>query len=195
MDKNAFPGIDSIRRYSVARPGGWTIFGNAEQFDSLPQETKDQVVFLNADASRFVSDYFEIARLMTGGGWDPFAGGNFKSVDRFNGFYHGEESRQLLKKWLYHRGLPFSAWVFILQNSHEVIMTTWKMVIRYSAYIFYGDDVAVFDRTLNWCLFYYHDDVMFFGKDRVVDTAEDERMMMELNERKRKYPQFRHPFL
>jgi hypothetical protein len=69
------------------------------------------------------------------------------------------------------------------------------MLLRFSPFIFYGDDVAVFDRSINWCLFYYHENDMFFGKDRKYDAGENERMMAELNERKKKYPQFRHPYL
>lgn len=187
--------IDKIHEFSIPRPTGWTVFGNAETFEALPKETRDQVIFLDKEASAFVSDYFSIARLLTDGGWDPFSGGNFKSVDKCYEFFQDDESRQKLKKWLYQRGIPFKNWVFILQNSEEVVMCTWKMAIKFSGDIFYGDDVAIFDRTLNWCLFYYHDDVMFFGKDRIVDSSDDERMMKELNERKQKFPKFRHPFL
>jgi len=72
---------------------------------------------------------------------------------------------------------------------------TWKMLIKYSDCLFIMDDVMVFDNTLNWCLFFFHEDKMFFGKDNIYDPTEDLKRMEELNERKRKYPDFKHPYL
>lgn len=187
--------LNNIKQFSEPRPAGWTAFGNAEQFDALPDATRDQIFFLNKEATRFLSEFLEVANLITGGGWNPFAKGNFKQVEEFHQFFHGEESRQALKKWLYRRGVPFATWVFLLQNSENAILTTWKMTLRYSPFIFYGDDILVFDRTLNWCLFYYHENNMFFGRDNIYDPREDEKKMQEWNERKKKYPQFRHPYL
>lgn len=188
--------LENIKNFAVPRPDGWTIFGNAAQFDALPEATKDQVFFLSPEATDYLFDYIHIVQLITGGGWDPFAKGNFKTVETFHAFYGENKSRELLKKWLYHRGLPFSTMVFLLQNSNEpAILTSWKMILRYAPFIFPGDDVLVFDKTLNWCLFYYHENELFFGKDNVYDPAEDEKKMEALNERKKKFPQFRHPYL
>ena len=187
--------LENIENFAIPRPDGWTIFGNAAQFDALPEATKDQVFFLSQEATDYLFDYVHIVQLITGGGWDPFAKGNFKTVETFHAFYGDEEGRQLLKKWLYRRGLPFSNRVFLLQNSNEsAILTTWKMLLRYAPFIFPGDDVLVFDKTLNWCLFYYHENKLFFGKDNVYDSSEDEKKMEALNERKKKFPQFRHPY-
>jgi hypothetical protein len=187
--------LENIKDFSIPRPNGWTIFGNAAQFDALPEATKDQVFFLNKEASQYLLDYAHTVQLITGGGWDPFAKGNFKTVETFDKFYSDEESRQALKKWLYHRGIPFGNFVFLLQSTEDAILTTWKMILRYSPFIFPGDDLMIFDQTLNWCLFYYHDDKLFFGKDNVYDPSDDEKKMEELNERKKKFPQFRHPYL
>lgn len=185
----------NIKQYSEPRPNGWTAFGNAEEFDALPAAKREQVFFLNKQATDYLFHYLEFGNLVTGGGWEPFARGNFKHVEEFHDFFHGDKSRQTLKKWLYRRGLPFATEVFLLQNSEHAILTTWKMVVRYSPFIFYGDDVLVFDHTLNWCLFYYHENNMFFGRHNVYDPSEDEKKMREWNERKKKYPQFRHPYL
>jgi hypothetical protein len=101
-----------------------------------------------------------------------------------------------MKKWLYNRGLAFQSEVFVLSNSKDQAMfTNWKMVLRYAQDIFGFDDTAVFDHTMEWCLFYYHEDQMFFGKGRFYDPAEEEEKMKALNERKARYPQFRHPYL
>lgn len=187
--------LDHILNYTVPRPDSWTLFGNGEQFDALPAETKDQVLFLNREASDYLLDLLHVSRLVTGGGWDPFTKGNFKTVETFDQFNSSDESRQLLKKWLYRRGLPFSGQVFLLTNVDCAIITTLKMVIRYSADIFPFDDTVIFDRTLNWCLFFYHENLMSFGRDKMHDASEDEKMMAALNERKKKFPQFRHPYL
>lgn len=187
--------LENIKNFSVPRPEGWTVFGNAAQFDALPQATKDQVFFLSPEATDYLLDYVHTVQLITGGGWDPFAKGNFKTVEIFDAFYGDEESRQVLKKWLYHRGLPFGNMVFLLQANESAILTTWKMILRYSAFIFPGDDLLIFDKTLNWCLFYYHDDKLFFGRDNVYDPSEVDKKMEALNERKKKFPQFRHPYL
>jgi hypothetical protein len=187
--------LENIISYTIPRPNGWTVFGNAEEFDALPVATKDQIFFLTREATGNLIDLAHTARLVTDGGWDPFSKSNFKTVETFRDFWSNDESRQLLKKWLYHRGIAFSNKVFLLQNSELGILTTWKMVLRYSPFIFPGDDTMIFDRTLNWCLFYYHEDMMFFGRDISYDPSEDEKKMEELNERKRKFPAFRHPYL
>lgn len=186
--------LQHISDFSVSPPPGWTIFGSEEQFRALPDATKDQIVFLDKQATDYLLDLAHTSRLITSGGWDPFKD-NFRSVETFNRFSCTDESRQLLKKWLYHRGIRFSNQVFVLQNNDNAILTTWKMILRYSPVIFPGDDVMIFDQTLNWCLFYYHEDMMFFGRDKIYDPSQDDQKMQELNERKRKFPQFRHPYL
>ncbi|WP_028786931.1 hypothetical protein [Terrimonas ferruginea] len=187
------PGLDTILQYTLPATPQWSIFGSADEFNNLPDATKDQVSFLNKKATDYLSDLLHTARLITGGGWEPFQQ-NFKMVETFDQFYADDESRQLLKKWLYHRGIPFSNQVFLLQTNENAVVTTWKMILRYSPFIFPGDDVAIFDQTLNWCLFFYHENKLFFVRDRLYDPAEDEQRMQELNERKKKYPQFRHPY-
>ena len=74
------------------------------------------------------------------------------------------------------------------------IYTTWKMVVKYSPDIFFGNDVIVFDKTLNWCLFYFHHDHLFFGRDNVYDSSEDDERMAGLNEMKKMYPHFKFPY-
>jgi hypothetical protein len=187
--------LSNILQFTVPVPEDWTAFGNAAEFATLPDETKDQVYFLNSEATDYLFDLIHSAALVTGGGWDPFAKGNFKNVEQSNGFPTDDEGRQAMKKWLYHRGIPFSDQVFLLEQSRHAIATTWKMLIRYSPFIFPGGDVVVFDRTLNWCLFYYHENEFFFGRNRQYDSSADEIRMQELNERKKKFPGFRHPYL
>ena len=147
-------------------------------------------------AQKYIFEFASSAHLVTGGFWDPFAKGNFKTVEEFDRFYGIQASKQDLKKWLFNKGIAFHTWIFVLMAANEPpMLMTWKMMLKYVEYIFFGDDVMVFDKTLNWCLVYFHENQMFFGKDKVFDPAEDEQRMKELNERKKKYPQFKHPFL
>jgi len=134
--------------------------------------------------------------MITGEFWDPFAKGNFKTVETYDRFYGIQASKQELKKWLFNRGIAFPTWVFVLMAANEPpMLMTWKMMIKNVEHLFFGDDVMVFDKTANWCLVCYHGKRMFFGRDKIYDPAEDERTMTELNERKKKYPRFKHPFL
>lgn len=173
------------------------MFGSAEEFDALPETYKDQIIFLNKDAEKYLYEFVEHAGLLTGGGWDPFAKGNFKTVEEFEHAVGNLDNNQLLKKWLFNRGIPFRTWVFVLFDggNTQPLLITWKLFIKYANDIFGTGDVMVFDQTINWCLFNYHEGQLFFGKDNIYDAVADEQKMMELNERKKKFPQFRHPYL
>lgn len=187
--------LEEIGSCVMPRPEGETIFGSAQEFDSLPAATRDQISFLNREATDYLIFLAQGSRLITGGAWDPFAEKNYKTIEVFEDFRNTDESLQHLNKWLYQRALPFSGRVFLLQDNDPAVFCTWKMIIRCASLIFPFGDVAVFDRTLNWCLFYYHGDRMFFGRDRTYDPSKGEKMMEELNERKRRFPSFRHPYL
>lgn len=188
--------LTNIKKFVVARPEGWTLFGNGAAFDQLPETHQAQILFLDNTASKYIWDFSSNAHLLTGGGWAPFEKGNFKTVEEFTDFRRTDESKRLLKKWLYNRGIAFDTWVFLLEDGNDqAILTTWKMVIKYSADLFIMSDMMIFDNTLNWCLYFFHEDKLFFGKDNVYDITEDHQRMEALNERKKNFPQFKHPFL
>lgn len=185
----------NIRHYTTARPAGWTLLGTEAEFDALPPTHQAQVLFLDPQASAYIHQFLDAAGLVTGGLWEPFAQGNFRDVATFSDFRRTDESRQALKKWLYRRGLPFGTWVFVLSNNDHPLLMTWKMLIKYADRMFTIDDVVVFDPTQLWCLVFFHEDQLFFGKDKVYDPAGDEARMRALNEKKRRFPHFRHPYL
>ncbi len=171
------------------------MFGSLDDFDALPPTHREQICFLDKTAQKYIFKFIDNAGLLTGGGWDPFAKGNFKVVEEYQGCYRGEECQHSLRKWLYRRELPFSNEVFLLSSAEDSLLTTWKMVVKYS-HLFLGfSDTMVFDRTLNWCLFYYHESQMFFGRDNTYDVSPHEKEMEALNEKKRLYPRFRHPYM
>jgi len=177
--------IENIRRYQIERPGHWSLF--AEDLDRLQPEHKDQITFLDNTATEFLYDLLKAAKLIASND-NPFSKNNFKSVEQYSNMV--EEAG--LKKWLYNRGIPFKSEVFLLGD--DGILTTWKMIVKYAPDLFFGNDVVVFDKTLNWCLFYFHHDHLFFGRDNVYDSTNDNIKMDEINRLKKKYPKMNFPY-
>jgi len=188
--------LTNIKDFTVDKVKSWSLFGTDEEFNALPVTHQDQIFFLDKNASKYIYEFSARANLTTGDVWDPFAKGNFKKVEEFNEFYRNEESQAKLKKWLYNRGIAFKTWVFLLPNFNDYpILTTWKMVVKYSDVLFSSDDIMVFDQTINWCLFFFHENHLYFGTDKIDNLTEGDLMMQILNEKKKKYPNFKHPYL
>lgn len=189
--------LENIRSFTTGKPDSWSLLGTPDDFEALPPTHKEQIRFLDKAATDYIYQFSgPSANLLSGDVWNPFAKGNFKQVEKFTDFIQCEESRQQLKKWLYRLGIPFSTEVFVLPNGdRQPMLTTWKMVIRYSADLFTIFDIMVFDRTQQWCLFFFHENELFFGKEPFYDPTEAEARMQALNERKKKFPQFKHPYL
>ncbi|MDB5253362.1 MAG: hypothetical protein JWP27_2531 [Flaviaesturariibacter sp.] len=187
--------LSTIGSSATGHPGGQTPFGDARDFDAMPETHQAQISFLAAKATTYLHQLIETARIMTGPPWDPFAKGNFRSVDKHHGYSATGPLADDMRKWIYRRGLPFAAPVFVVPNFNEhAVMTTWKMVVKYAPDVFNHDDIAVFDHTFRWCLFGFHEGTLFFGKDPVYDPTEDEQAMQALNKRKQEFPMFRHPY-
>lgn len=187
--------LNNITSFTLGQPPAHNPLGTAAEFLALPETHQQQILFLNKEGSRFVDQLGASAHLLTGDVWDPFEKGNFKTVETFNTFYYDGSHKQELKKWLYQRGIPFRSWTFVRFNGNDdPMMMTWKMVIKYCTDLFIMNDVMIFDQTRNWCLFFFHEDKLFFGKDNIYDNTDDEKMMEELNERKKKFPLFKHPY-
>jgi hypothetical protein len=79
---------------------------------------------------------------------------------------------QLVRKWLYERAIPFKRQVFVLWDRHTAAITTWKMMLRYWDAFWYpsSDDVIVFDASLLWLLFLWHEEEAFFASSPERDT-------------------------
>jgi hypothetical protein len=180
--------LDDIKKYAVERPDRWTMFGYPDDYDKLPQTHRDQIIFLNKEANTYLYGFLNGAKLYDTND-NPFRKNNFKHISEYTIKQDGEKE---LKKWLYNREIPFKTPVFLHEDSF--IYITWKMVVKYSPDIFHGDDVIVFDKTLNWCLFYFHHDHLFFGKDNIYDPKEDEEHMAVISELKKQYPHFKFPY-
>jgi len=189
--------LEHLRDYTLPETPGFNPMGWAGDIRLYPETHRAQMAFVNQEGARFLHRLLVSAYIMTGDVWEPFAKGNFRDVETRKGLFPlaGKELADL-KKWLYRKGISFDTEVFVVPNYNDYpVITTWKMVIHYAGTIFNGDDIAVFDRSTNWCLFYFHEGELFFGKNKCYDPAADEAMMQELNDRKQKFPRFRHPYL
>ncbi len=183
--------LQNIKSHNISRPGVWTLFGSPEDFDNFPQEHKDQILFLDKPAGKYIYGFAASADLVSDDTSDPFHKNNFKTIEEFKEL--ADESK--LKKWLYRRRIPFGNWVFVLPAYNDYpIYTTWKMIIKYNSTILFSSDVLIFDNTLNWCLFYFHHDHLFFARDNIYDPTDKYKKMEQLNELKGKYPNFKFPY-
>lgn len=188
--------LSNIKNFSIPPPANGTIFGSATDFYALPETHKAQILFLDKAAEKYLYEFIEHAGLLTGSGWDPFKEGNFKTVEQYEQAGDLQTNLPLLKKWLYNRGIPFRNWVFVLCDTRsQPLLMTWKMVLKYASDLFLIGDTLVFDQTLNWCLFSYHEGQLFYGKDAIFDSTANDAYMKKLNDRKKNFPQFKHPFL
>lgn len=179
----------NIIEHEIERPDVWTSLGSSEVFDSLSDEFKDQIKFLDKEASDFLYRYFKVSKFHTGPMWEPFAKKNFKYVESLP--LAAEDD--MLGKWLYNKGIPFSKWVFVLPNyGGQPLMMTWKMVIKSCGALFWGDDVVIFDESNQWCLTYWHEDEMFFGRINTTDPEIGYEEVERMNELERKYPGYKH---
>lgn len=138
-----------------------------------PEEHLDQIFPLNKKASSFLWNLETWTGITT---YYNNLGRYFKDTERFS---FGSNMEKQVKKWLYNRGIKFDQIVFIPMQPDRAIALTWKMVIHYSPDLFFGHDLAVWDRTLNWVLIYDHNDIFNFGKNRIYDGQKE---MLKMNE-------------
>ena len=182
--------FDNIHSYEIKPPDSWTYFGSPDDFDALSKEHKDQIKFLSKEASDFLYQFFSASKLHTGPVWDPFQKGNFKHVDQIS----LDQEESIIKKWLYNRGIPFSKWVYVLPGFQDTpAMMTWKIVVKYCTTLFFRDDIVIFDKTNQWCLSYWHEDVMFFGKINTVNPEVGYQEMKLMNQKEQQYPGYKNP--
>ena len=78
--------LTNIKHFTTDRPENWTLLGSPEDFDRLPEHHKAQILFLDKAADKFIYEFSSSAKLITGDLWEPFAKGNFKTVDKFSNF-------------------------------------------------------------------------------------------------------------
>lgn len=158
-------GIDNLELHTInlqAHPMKWLF--ELEEEVPPPEEHKDQIFPLNKDAANYLWEYETKIKIQN---LNPTDHSIFKTLKEFK---CGTDQAQELKKWLFNLGMPFHTKVFVSLQPHDGFILTWKMVIKYSSNLFLGYDLILWDKTLNWVLFYHHDDVLRFGKDRIYNA-------------------------
>ncbi len=99
----------------------------------------------------------------------PFTEGYFRSVTGTAvGDSHGDAAEgKRVRKWLYQRGVPFRARVWLSYQPDCAIETTWKVLVKYWTAFYYpiSDDLTVTDGSLTWALLLHHEHEVFFGSN------------------------------
>lgn len=160
-------------------PDVWSFLWSAEEAEKISTEHKDQIHFLNENGTKLINEFLDSSKMTQGLPYEPFKK-YFKTIDEFR---VTENCDSEIKKWLYDKGIPFSKYVFIdCDRSGQSVMLTWKMVIKYWQGIFFADDIVIFDSSLEWGIFYYHESELYFGTDVIFDRKAEEQKTIELNE-------------
>ena len=117
-----------------------------KDYNQLPQSHLDQIRPLDQPAAKFLWEFIGA----TGMHQDvPFKRNFFRNIDKARIF---EGNEREIKKWLYQRGMPFDKMVFLSYQPDTAIVVPWKLLIKYFSDFEYGDDLTVFDASLNWAL-------------------------------------------
>lgn len=130
-----------------------------EKYYELPKQHLEQLNPLNNEASKFLSDFIANTNLHNE---TPFKKDFFRTIDKAK-ILSGNEKE--IKKWLYHRGIPFDKQVYLSWDSENAMIVPWKLVVKYFDSFYYGgsDDLTIIDKSLNWALLFFHEDEIYFG--------------------------------
>jgi hypothetical protein len=153
--------LDNVGAFRIpfeSHPLKWKFEDEGEQ---ISDEFKDQIIPLDTKAAKFLWDFESTQRQL---GNIPKMALHYKKNLEFS---TNVSDKQEVKKWLYNLGIPFNQKVFWIDQPQSGFILTWKMVIKFSDELFFASDAVIWDRTLNWCLNYDHNDVFYFGKDRI----------------------------
>jgi hypothetical protein len=172
--------FENIEEHSVPlseHPRKWLFYDE----DTAPsEEHKDQIIALDPAAAKFLWDFERDIRITS---FYPDVNRYFRETTKFS---FGENMESQVKNWLYNRGIPFSQKVFYSIQPDSAFILTWKMVVHYSADLFFGHDLVVWDPSLNWGLYYDHNDLFTFGRNRIYDGQEEQlkynALIREINE-------------
>ena len=146
----------------------WRYAWRLEQLDSpLSRLDRERIRPLSAASSKRISDSLDTSILHRD---FPFKKGLFRRIESLALTPVDHQDKLLkedkkVKKWLYQRGIPFAAPVMLCYDSTNVVLTTWKMLVRHWQLFYYSisDDLTVCDSTLNWCVLFFHEHEIYFG--------------------------------
>ncbi len=157
--------FDNIEQYSVPleeHPLKW-MFEDSEK-RTISEEHKDQIFALTLEAAQLLWNMEALFKIF---GKDFFEKKYFKANEEF--ISSGKSDKEL-KKRLFNLGIPYSHKVFVSIQPQWGFVMTWKIVIKNFDALFLGNNQTIWDKTLNWGLAYDHNDVFYFGKNRIHDS-------------------------
>jgi hypothetical protein len=102
--------FDNIKTYSTDYPKTWSFLGSPEDANTIPEEHKDQIFFLNGEATTLLKNYIGSAKMIKWPAWEPFNERYFKTIQSFE---VKENCESELKKWLYNKPISFDKFVFV----------------------------------------------------------------------------------
>jgi hypothetical protein len=79
--------------------------------------------------------------------------------------HRGKLEDQYIRDWLYNLGISFQQKVIVLDRN--VVLTTWKMVMKYFDSWVWAHDILVFDENQNWYVYFFHEDAIFYGDHHI----------------------------
>lgn len=131
----------------------------------LPPNHTDQMRLLTPDSAEAVSRWVwsSIPKL-----W-PERARHFRCDEhlRTDDCWNAQEKSAAVRQWLFDRGVPFRRRVYLLYEPDEVVLTTWKMVVRYWDAFGWsvGYQMVVVDHSLQWACCFHHEDLIVFGSN------------------------------
>ncbi len=128
-----------------------------ENMKDISVEHEDQITILTEEASQYLWEMEHKYGIVC---TKKF----YKNISFYDSQYSTKEE---IKKYLYHLGIPFQHKVFMAIDPIFGCILTWKMLIKYAHHLFSFNDQTAWDKTLNWKIEYHHDGEFAFGKDLI----------------------------
>ena len=138
-----------------------------KNYNQLPKLHLDQLMPLDVKASQFLWDYIVQTNLHKN---IPFKEDFFKTVDKAK---ISEGNNNVIKKWLYQRGIPFNKPVYLSWQPDTAMIVPWKLFIKYFDSFYYSDDLTIIDQSLTWALLFYHESEIYFGTNNDFKPSEN----------------------
>lgn len=138
-----------------------------KHYDNLPPIHLEQLKPLDKIAAKFIWNY-----IFDSGLHDdvPFKTNFFKTIDKAKNY---DSNTAEIRKWLFHRGLPFQKEVFLSWQPDEAMIVPWKIFIKYFDWFNYYGDLTVMDQSLTWALLFYHESEIYFGTNNDYTPSTD----------------------
>lgn len=153
--------FENIKNCQTAFPDTWSFLWSPEEAAKIPEEHKAQIHFLNDDAKAFLATFIQENNLLTDHQGEPL---NANVFDKIENYDIDEMSAHEIRKWLQSKPIAADSYVYInAERSGQAVALTWKMVQTYFEGLFFSDDLLIFDQSLDWALFYHHEDYISFG--------------------------------